>query len=327
MWTAALCCPEGAPLEDFAPAPLLRSAHLQTLLGSRGRQPWVNQRAAALLGASRQQIVSTSDGVRLEAWIAAQPHAAPTVILIHGWLGHAGAGYVLSAGALLFERGYSVIRLNLRDHGDTAHLNEELFNSARIKEVLETVDELATRHATGPTGLAGFSLGGNFALRVARELALPTVAVCPALDPCSTMRSIDAGWMGYRLYFVNKWRNALRRKQQAFPHRYEFEEALRLRSVSTLTDLFVARHTPFASTEEYLAAYTLDATNLSATHATVVYAEDDPVIPAVHFEQLPPSIQTRSLKYGGHCAFVRSLSEPSWVDDVLVQHFDEELGS
>ncbi len=285
----------------------------------------MHQRAAALRAASRQRILTTPAGVRLEAWIAEAGPEAPVVVLIHGWLGHADAGYVLSAGAELFGAGFSVVRLNLRDHGDTAHLNEELFNSARIEEVVDAVRLLRDEHPQRPLGIAGFSLGGNFALRVARQLALPTVAVCPALCPAATMRRIDDGWIGYRLYFVGKWRRALKRKQEAFPHRYRFDEALALRSVSALTDLFVDRYTGYERTEEYFDAYRLTGDTLAETQASVVYAKDDPVIPAAHFEELPSTVAVTGLDHGGHCAFLTSPAQPSWVDDYLVSFFRSRL--
>ena len=95
---------------SFEPGLGLRSPHLQTILGSRGRGRWVRQRAAGMLARAQQQVLTTRDGVRLEAWLSRQPEPAPGVILIHGWLGHADSSYVLSAAAALWTRGFSVVR-------------------------------------------------------------------------------------------------------------------------------------------------------------------------------------------------------------------------
>ena len=68
-----------------------------------------------------------------------------------------------------WHRGFDVLRVNLRDHGDSHHLNRELFNSTRSPEVASAlqgfVDERDYRHLF----LVGFSLGGSFALRVAAD--------------------------------------------------------------------------------------------------------------------------------------------------------------
>ncbi len=310
----------------FKPGRPLRSPHVQTILGSRGRGRWVKRRATALLAAAEQRIITTRDGVQLEAWASLQPDTAPGIVLIHGWLGHADSSYVLSAASELFASGFSVVRLNLRDHGDTAHLNEEMFHSARTAEVVEAVRQIE-RMVSGPVGIAGFSLGGNFALRIARDTGLPAVAICPAIDPPASMMSIDNGLAAYRLFFLLKWQRALKQKETAFPHRYQFAQARRLNTVSDLTDLFVREHTDYPNTESYLAAYTLTGDALRNTEATVIYAEDDPVIPAAGFARLPSGIETVPSRYGGHCAFVRGIRQPTWVDEYLARHFEARLGS
>jgi predicted alpha/beta-fold hydrolase len=263
--------------------------------------------------------------VKLEAWLSLKTQPAPTIILIHGWLGHANSSYVLSAAAELWHAGFSVIRLNLRDHGQTAHLNEELFHSARIDEVVNAIVELQSSHATGPAGLAGFSLGGNFALRVARAIDIETIAICPAVDPKATMDSIDGGFIGYRLFFIKKWHRALRAKEAAYPGRYRFDAAVELRTVSALTDLFVREYTDFPSTDDYLNAYSLTSDALNGTRATIVFAEDDPVIPVQGFSALPDSITLRPTRYGGHCAFVSHPTRPTWSDQYLTQGFRDRL--
>jgi hypothetical protein len=217
-----------------------------------------------------------------------------------------------------------VVRLNLRDHGNTAHLNEEMFHSARTAEVVDAVRQIEAR-LDGPVGIAGFSLGGNFALRVARDTGLPAFAICPAIDPPATMWSIDNGSPIYRLFFLMKWQRALQQKETAFPHRYEFGAARKLRTVSDLTDLFVREHTDYPDTPSYLAAYTLTGDALKHTDATVLFAEDDPVIPAAGFEQLPADIRRIPSRHGGHCAFIQDPRLPSWADVCLVRFFDDRL--
>ena len=330
MWMAARCSPDARVLSvhpAFSPPAIVRSAHTQTMLGSRGRGRWVRQRAVGLLSATRSVVLDAAGGVRLEARLSIQPVPAPGVILLHGWLGHADSSYVLSAGAELWNAGFSVVRLNLRDHGDTAHLNEEMFHSARIDEVTSAVEILAARHVDGPCALAGFSLGGNFALRVARATGIDSVAVCPAVDPAATMTSIDTGLAVYRWFFLTKWRRALARKQQAFPERYDFSAASRLSTVGALTELFVRDHTEFASTGAYLDAYCLTGSALRGTRATILYAEDDPVIPAAGFQDLPDTIDCVATEHGGHCAFIERPWLPAWTDRYLVRHFQSRLAN
>ena len=173
--------------------------------------------------------------------------------------------------------------------------------------------------------LGGFSLGGNFALRVARALQIPTLAICPAIDPAVTMRAIDAGWAGYRWYFIRKWHRALKAKQQAFPDRYDFSPALQLRSVSALTDLFVRYHTDYAHTTDYVSRYTLTGTALKNTEATIILAQDDPIIPLHSFAGLPNDLRVVASPWGGHCGFLDTARGPTWVDQAAVTFFRQTL--
>ncbi len=208
----------GAPRHrapDFraAPGPRQRTpAVLARELRSAPRA--VRSRAHALQAAAREEILDCGDGIRLHGVYSPHPRAGRGLaILIHGWHGTADSAYLLSAGAHLFARGFSVFRLHLRDHGPSHHLNRELFNSARLPEVVAAVRRITGLHPHEHTFLGGFSLGGNFALRVA--LAAPAagialervVAVCPVLDPARTMEALERSPV-YHEYFRRKWRKA-----------------------------------------------------------------------------------------------------------------------
>jgi len=182
----------------------------------------------------------------------------------------------------MFRAGYTTARMNLRDHGDTAHLNLELYHSVRTRDVVDLVKALASRPGTRGAAVTGFSLGGNFALRMARETALPALAVCPANDPTETMQRIDHGPGStiYRRYFLRKWQASLEAKAQAFPRHYDFSAARSLRSVQAMTDYFVQEHSGFTDTRAYFDAYDLTGNALQGVAATVLIAADDPIIGA-----------------------------------------------
>ncbi|NJL58494.1 MAG: alpha/beta hydrolase [Desulfobacteraceae bacterium] len=81
--------------------------------------------------------------------------------------------------------------------------------------------------------LGGFSLGGNFALRVAvrsPQAGIPirkTVAICPLLNPEHTMDAIENSFWGYHWYFIRKWRRSLTKKRQYFPNLTGLENLFR----------------------------------------------------------------------------------------------------
>src|SRR5207237_1368769 len=143
---------------------LSTARHVQSMLASTAwRRGRVLERAAPLLAAQREVLLDCGAGVRLQCFVSG-PAEAPgrPVVLLHGWEGSADSLYLLSLAQLLFEQRFEVVRLNLRDHGDTHHLNRELFHSCRLPEVVGAVRALQQHFAGRPLQLVGFSLGGNF---------------------------------------------------------------------------------------------------------------------------------------------------------------------
>jgi hypothetical protein len=326
----ALRCDETAP--EFRPARWLGNAHLQSFLASTGpRRALAFRRAQALRAAAIEEILDCDDGIRLHGVYSPHPRAGRGLaILIHGWHGTADSAYLLSAGAHLFARGFSVFRLHLRDHGPSHHLNRELFNSARLPEVVAAVRRVTRLHPHPLNFLGGFSLGGNFALRVA--LAAPAagialdrvVAVCPVLDPARTMEALERSPV-YHEYFRRKWRKALLQKLLHFPD-YGYGEDLRqLRSLGAMNEFFVPRYTGFADTPSYLDAYAITGERLAGltVPSHLITSRDDPVIPADDLARLahPPALEIELTERGGHCGFIMDWRLHSWIDGRLDQLF------
>lgn len=317
---------EAAMSTDYSAPFGLSNPHLQSVLASnRVRKQLVSRRARGLLELSNPVDIVLQDGVHLRGFYA--PVATPSrglVIFIHGWEGSADSQYVLSAARALHAAGYEIFRLNLRDHGGTVHLNEELFHSCRIDEVVAAVRWITDRYKAPRNFLAGFSLGGNFSLRVAARAPGAginldrVIAVCPVLSPASTMLALERGAWIYRYYFLSKWRRSLRMKAQAFPNRYEFGDLRRLPTLTTTTEYFVEHHTPFASLEAYLAGYAIvdDALADLEVPAKIVLARDDPVIPFADSLQLANSrlLEVVVTRRGGHCGFLSGPGLGSWID-------------
>ncbi|MGN6227291.1 MAG: YheT family hydrolase [Dyella sp.] len=322
---------------DFQPPWPLRSGHIQTMLSSSGvRRLLLPRRARTVLDGAEHVMVSGGGDVRLSGAYTAQRSGAPSrglAVLFHGWEGSLDSTYVLQTGSRLLADGWDVFRLNFRDHGDSHHLNEALFHSCRIDEVVHALGEIAERWPTRPMALAGFSLGGNFALRAglaAPQHGIPlayALAVCPIIDPAEGLFSLEkqAPWF-YQAYFMQKWRHSLRTKQAAFPQHTYFELAELKQNLRGLTEALVLRHTDFDSLEAYLDGYSVagDALQAMQIPATIMTARDDPVIPVNAFEQLrlPPNIELDIARYGGHCGFIRGWDMTSFTDDYIAARFN-----
>ena len=318
--------------DPFAPPRWLRNRHVQSVYASLPfHRLRIARRAREFVAASRRVVVECGDGVRLLALHARQPDDTRTdrtlVIVLHGWEGSADSLYALSIGQALYARGCDVVRLNLRDHGGSEDLNPELFHSCRIAEVVGAVKRLHDDHPRHRLHVVGFSLGGNFALRVAVR-ARPAgiriarvVAVCPVLDPAHTLEALDRGFRLYRGYFINSWRRSLRRKRAAWPDRYELGDMLRLDNLTEMTAQLVARYTDYPALEDYLRGYSLVGDVLSALDvpSRLIAALDDPIIPAADLERIAQvsALTITRVRLGGHCGFHDGRSRAGWLERTI----------
>jgi predicted alpha/beta-fold hydrolase len=317
------------PCRDYLSPRLLRNGHFQTFLASsrlraRGPNP--------MLAAAREIVLDAGEGIRLLGALSTPPRdPLGLVVLLHGWEGSMDSTYVQRTGRALFRHGFAVFRLNYRDHGRSHHLNTGIFYAVKDAEVYEAVRQ-ASRFFPGlPLDLVGFSLGGNFALRIARRCAdrpIPSlrhvVALSPVLDPDASTTLADRHPL-IRTYFLSKWRRSLAVKQSLYPDRYDFRDVMRLKTIRETTARLVAEHSRYSGLGDYFRDYTLTGDGLQRlpVPATLVTACDDPVIPVVDFSRLRLNRSTRVLvrPHGGHLGFLEKFDLRSRYERDLPEFF------
>lgn len=316
---------------SFNPPLLLRHTALQTALASIGLRKWGSN---PMLQAAQQHILDTGNGIRLSGSFSSiqnQPSKG-LCILLHGWEGSSGSTYVLNCGRHLYKNGYDVFRLNYRDHGDSHYLNEGLFYATLLEEVYQAVAQVARFSNNAPVFLAGFSLGGNFALRIARRCLdngisplKHVISISPVLDPDKATDKID-GNPFLLAYFMKKWKQSLRRKERLFPGQYDFTDILRQINIRKMTHLLLRRYTDYPDTRTYFRSYGIYGHDLADIQipTTIITAADDPVIPVEDFHHLKtaPSIDMFIHPKGGHNGFVDSLRGPAWYDRFMLNKFN-----
>ncbi len=324
--------------DHYQPPRWLRNPHLQSMLASSRVRLRRGERLLGATGAqTRELILDGGTGVRLQAWHSSVPGSTPAglALLLHGWEGSAESSYMRMTAARLLERGFDVVRLNFRDHGNTHHLNPGIFHSCRIDEVVHAAGDLAGRFPDLPMVAAGYSLGGNFVLRLALHAPAAGVplrhvaSVCPVLDPAVTMESIERGPAMYDWYFRRKWTGSLRRKRALFPELADCDDTVLKLDIRALTGWLVDRHTEFASLQDYFEGYSIAGPKLAGLQvpADILMAADDPVIPFSTFGdwQLPAHARLQIARWGGHCGFIESLSGDGFSERWVAQQLQAAL--
>ena len=319
--------------DEFLPPLGLRNPHLQSLLNSSElRRLLSRRRAAQLLAVEQEWLMDGGDGVKLLGHYSPAPGPSRgLVVLLHGWEGSSRSNYVLATGARCHAAGFDVFRLNFRDHGDTHHLNPGIFHSCRLAEVIHALGDMQDRCGVSGWNIAGYSLGGNFALRVAlhgpaQGLEIARVfAVCPVLDPAHVLKAMEDGPTFYERYYVRKWERSVRKKQERFPGRYEYEEWFQLPGLRERTAYFAERYYAFGSLDAYLDGYSIAGDRLAglSVPGTLLTSEDDPVVPVDDARSLPsiPALDVEITRYGGHCGYLKNWRLESWAEDRILTDF------
>lgn len=325
--------PESNPtrLRPYQPRGLLGNPHVQSLLTSGPiRRLRVQRQAADYLARSQREVLEAADGTKLLGFRneAIGDRRNALVILLHGWEGSSESNYLLAAARSLDYMGFDTFRLNFRDHGPSHHLNVDLFHSCRLQEVVDVVGQIRRAYTAGPVFLVGFSLGGNFSLRVAR--AAPdngfdldrVIAVSPVIRPRHVLDALEGGLAIYHVYFVRKWRKSLQLKQSLYPERYALDEWFRLRSLREQTDWLVRNLTEFPDLDAYLEGYSVAGDYLAGltVPTRIITAADDPIIPIGDFSGLPQSdaLSLEVLERGGHCGFIENWRLDSWIEHRII---------
>ncbi len=322
----------------YRPSRLLRNPHLQSLLSSAPLRRMLGQRLLDRTGAhTSEHVIEVEGGVRLLGFHSQLPDRAPRglVLLLHGWEGSSDSGYMCHTAARLLDDGFDVFRLNFRDHGGTHHLNEGLFHSCRLEEVVQAAKWVSDTFPAPVFMAAGYSLGGNFALRLA--LSAPAagialrhaVAVCPAIDPSAVLRALETGPAFYHWYFMRKWRGSLRRKRALFPQHHDFDDAVLAQDMRGLTRWLVERHTDKGDVEAYFDGYGVAGGRLRGLQVpvSVLAAADDPVIPiqGLHELQLPAHSSLEIADHGGHCGFIEGPGMRGYAERWIAARLDAAI--
>lgn len=304
---------------------------------------WGNPRSFPRLPAPTVRYFDVEPGARVLAhchW-QREPWAHATLVALHGLNGSSDAHYMRGLAEKAFMRGFNVVRLNQRNCGNTEHLSTGLFHSGLTADARHVVDELASVDGSAAISVAGYSLGGNLALKLAGEYgdhpppALRAVAaVSPILEIGECVRELERpGNVLYEWNFVRDLKRRMRRKDKVHPGRFDVTKLSRIRTVRAFDEAYTAPHFGFLNADDYYyRASAMRVADRIRIPALIITAEDDPFVPARTFRDPKlsgnPHITLRVCTHGGHCGFVGIRSgedDGYWAETQIVRFFESRL--
>jgi hypothetical protein len=241
----------------------------------------------------------------------------PTILVLHGLEGSSGAHYMLGVAEKALRADFNVVLLNQRNCGGTEHLGPGLYHSGLIEDVAFVIRELATTDGIHHVVTAGYSLGGNLALRLAGSESprnLPSLkgvcAVSPVMELESCVRALERrSNFIYQWNFVRNLKKRMRRKAACFPSQFDLARLGEIRTVRQFDAAYTAPFFGFRSAEDYYhRAAALRVIDRIEIPALVITAADDPFVPADAFRHpslaANPHLTVVITEHGGHCGFL-----------------------
>src|SRR5271166_6990374 len=95
--------------------------------------------------------------------------SATTLVIVHGLEGSSESQYVIGTGSKAWRAGMNVVRMNMRNCGDTEQLGPTLYNSGMSDDVGVVAETLIRQERLQKVAFAGFSMGGNMVLKLLGE--------------------------------------------------------------------------------------------------------------------------------------------------------------
>ena len=154
------------PYVPFKYRPRFIGGHAQTLY------TWARPRHFPQLPAPVERHFDVAADARVLAhchW-QASPADHPTIVLLHGLEGSSAAHYMRGIADKAWAARWNVVRLNQRNCGHTEHLSRGLYHSGLTHDPLFVMRELIERDGHTGIVIAGYSLGGNLAIKLAGDL-------------------------------------------------------------------------------------------------------------------------------------------------------------
>ncbi len=239
-----------------------------------------------------------------------------TLLALHGLEGSSTAHYMLGIAYKGLAAGLNVVLLNQRNCGGTEHLGPGLYHSGLTEDAAHVMRVLA-REGLDRVVVAGYSLGGNLALKLAGEHTpetLPSLravcAVSPVLDLEACVRALERrSNVIYQWNFVRNLKARMRRKDRAFPRAFDLSRLASIHSVRAFDAAYTAPHFGFDSAEDYYyRASALRVISRIRVPALIITSKDDPFVPIGPFADpaiaANPHITLVMTEHGGHCGFL-----------------------
>jgi predicted alpha/beta-fold hydrolase len=256
----------------------------------------------------------------------------PLVILIHGTPGSEDSPYMIRMSGYLLDKGYCVLRLNLRGAGPSRLRCRLQYHAGRTEDLRAVLGRMDGRLAADGIVIVGFSLGGNMLLKYLGEQGRRA----PLLGAVSVSAPIDLKAAQLRLMQRRNRRYhdhlLARLKEESAPSDLERAAVDTISSVYEFDERVVAPRNGFANADDYYARCSAKTLLGEIRVPTLlIHARNDPWIPPAAYLAFDwnsnPRLMPLLPRGGGHVGFHGFGSFVPWHDRCIARFVDRLMAA
>ena len=317
----------GAGFDEFQPRLPWLGPDLQTIRNFVARpavdlRPWPAQRLWFPAGTDRLTGLLHRTGVP----------DRPLVILMHGLTGCERSSYVRMTAAHLLQRGYPVLRLNLRGAGPSRKHCREGYHAARIEDLEHVYAALPENAVRYGTAIVGYSLGGNLLLKFlaeagARHPVRAAVSISAPIDLALAQRRImERRNRVYHHYLLTRMR---KEGLLLFKDRRLRKRILLARTVWDLDDAIAPLYGFGGADDYHRRASAGPVLGEIGVPTLLIHGLDDPWIPAEPYLSFDwkrhPQLTALLPERGGHVGFHGRGDRTPWHDRCIARFLSRRI--
>lgn len=274
-------------LKNYMPHIWLKNSHLMTIVGTIARRDKLKQDLP-------EKLLIPLDH---ESIVMAHAHLNDSVrrclVIVHGLEGSSDSIYVRSLTAEGLKLGFNVVRLNLRNCGNTIHLTPTLYNAGQSEDLRKVINWLMDNKGQSEQYVVGYSLGGNLVLKALAEMSGHNLVkagcvISPSIDLAASVNCLEKGFSRvYSHFFLQSLRKKIELKHKLFPKRYSLKTLAKANSMYNFDNLITAPDAGYTDAEEYyLKASANKLIDQIQINSLIITAQDDPIVPFESFVRI-----------------------------------------
>ena len=289
-------------------------------------------------GTSERLRIALGDGDTMLAMLdrpAAPQPGRPLVLLLHGVPGSEDSPYMRRMSGYLLDKGYRVLRLNMRGAGPSRTTCGGQYSAASSRDLAELISRLPQDLTATGIAAVGYSVGGAILLKYLGEegARTPLVAAASVSAPIDLLGTCLTLLRFRNLLYHRHVFDAVKREALADGAVLSEDERRNITAARTLyeyDDVFTGPRNGFAGAEDYYArSSALNFLPSIAIPTMVLAALDDPWVPGGAYRghhwgsNKSLSLTPVLTEHGGHVGFHGTGGYKPW-SDLAVMTFLEE---